>query len=154
MQDFLWCCCGQCGVSSFSQFLGPAYISQDLQTPSYVVGTNNRVLLYCTYHFQGGSLCFSFCLLVSSVSDFRPDTRRVVVDTFFRLTCSVALWGGRDAQTNNTGVCSRCLSHTGPAPTHDTHALPDHTARNNTRESPRYIFTIFMIILFFSFFFF
>ena len=41
-----------------------------------------------------------FCLLVSSVSDFRPDTRGAVVDTFFvffRLTCSVALWGGRDA---------------------------------------------------------
>ena len=39
-----------------------------------------------------------FCLLVSSVSDFCPDTRRAVVDTFFfRLTCSVTLWGGRDA---------------------------------------------------------
>ena len=51
-------------------------------------------------HFQGSSLCFSFfCLLVSSVSDFRPDTRGVVVDTFFffRLTCLVVLWGGRDA---------------------------------------------------------
>ena len=50
-------------------------------------------------HFQGGSLCFSFfCLLVSSVSDFCPDTRGAVVDTFFlRLTCSVVLWGGRDA---------------------------------------------------------
>ena len=33
----------------------------------------------------------------------------------FRLTCSVALWGGRGA-ANNTGVCSQCLSHTGPAP--------------------------------------
>ena len=41
-----------------------------------------------------------FCLLVSSVSDFHPDTGQVVVDTFFfffRLTCSVTLWGGRDA---------------------------------------------------------
>ena len=60
----------------FSQFLVLAYISQDLQAPSYVVGTNYRILTYCTCHFQGGSLCFSFfCLLVSSVSDFRPDTR-------------------------------------------------------------------------------
>ena len=57
------------------QFLGAAYISQDLQAPSYVVGTNYRVLIYCTCHFQGSSLSFSFCLLVSSVSDFRPDTR-------------------------------------------------------------------------------
>ena len=31
-------------------------------------------------------------------------------------------------QTNNTGVCSQCLSYTGPAPTHGTCALPAHTA--------------------------
>ena len=44
--------------------------------PSYVVGTNYRVLIYCTCHFQGSCLSFSFfCLLVSSVSDFRPDAR-------------------------------------------------------------------------------
>ena len=24
-------------------------------------------------------------------------------------------------QTNNTGMCSQCLSHTGPAPAHSTH---------------------------------
>ena len=49
-------------------------------------------------HFQGGSLCLaSSCFLVSLVSDFRPDTRGMVVDTFFfRLTCSVALLGGSD----------------------------------------------------------
>ena len=69
----LWAVWGQ---FIFGQFLGPAYISQYLQSPSYVVGTNYRVLIYCTCHFQGSSLCFSFfCLLVSSVSDFRPDTR-------------------------------------------------------------------------------
>ena len=43
------------------------------------------------------SVYFSFyLLLVSSVSNFRPDTRRAVVVTFFRLTCSVVLWGGRN----------------------------------------------------------
>ena len=31
----------------FSQFLVLAYISQDLQAPSYVVGTNHGVLIYC-----------------------------------------------------------------------------------------------------------
>ena len=35
------------------------------------------------------------------MSDFHPDTKGTVVDTFFffflRLTCSVVLWGGRDA---------------------------------------------------------
>jgi len=34
------------------------------------------------------------------VSDFHPDTRGVVVVTFFRLTCSVVLWEGRN--TANT----------------------------------------------------
>ena len=38
-----------------------------------------------------------FCLLVSSVSNFHPDTRWGVVVTFFRLTCSVVLWGGRNS---------------------------------------------------------
>ena len=50
--------------------------------------------------FQGVSLCYSFfCLLVSSVFGFRPDTKEMVMDTFFfffRVTCSVELWGGRD----------------------------------------------------------
>ena len=32
-------------------------------------------------------------------------------------------------QTNNTGVCSPCLSHTGPALAHGTCALPAHTAQ-------------------------
>ena len=42
------------------------------------------------------SVYFSFfCLLVSSVSDFHPDTGAVVV-TFFRLICSVVLCGGRN----------------------------------------------------------
>ena len=69
----LWAVWGQ---FIFRQFLGLAYISQHLQAPSYVVSTNYRVLIYCSCHFQGGSLCFSFfCLLVSSVSDFGPDTR-------------------------------------------------------------------------------
>ena len=91
-------------------------------------------------HFQGSSLGFSFfCLLVSSESDFRPDTRRAVVDTFFRLTCSVTLWGGT-LQTNNTGMCSQCLSHTGPAPAHRVCTLPAHTAQAlgfSTRNRPR-----------------
>ena len=43
------------------------------------------------------SVYFSFfCLLVSSVSKFCPDTRWAVVVTLFRLTCSVVLWGGRN----------------------------------------------------------
>ena len=32
-------------------------------------------------------------------------------------------------QTNITGMCSQCLSHTGPAPTHGACSLPAHTAQ-------------------------
>ena len=32
-------------------------------------------------------------------------------------------------QTNNTGVCSQCLSHTGPAPAHGVCSLPADTAQ-------------------------
>ena len=67
------------------------------------------------------------------MSDFRPDTEGVVVDPFFflflRLTCSVALWGGRTPQTNNTGLCLQCLSHTGPAPVHGACSFPAHNAQ-------------------------
>ena len=72
---------GSVGSVHFWIVLGLDYIFQDL-------------------YFQGGSLCFSFfCLLVSSVSVFCPDTRGRwwTLFLFFRLTYSVALWGGRDA---------------------------------------------------------
>ena len=36
---------------------------------------------------------------------------------------------GWTLQSNNTGVCSQCLSHTGPAPAHSMCALPAHTAQ-------------------------
>ena len=36
---------------------------------------------------------------------------------------------GGTLQTNNTGVCLQCLSHTGPAPAYSTCALPAHTAQ-------------------------
>ena len=95
--------------------------------------TNYRVLIYCTCHFQGGSLCFCFfCLLVSSVSDFRRDTKGAVVDTFFFFLGSLVqshCGEGGTLQTNNTGVCLQCLSHTGSAPTHGVCSLPAHTAQ-------------------------
>ena len=58
------------------------------------------------------------------MSDFRPETRRVVVDTFFCLGSLVQLHGGEGGmlQTNNTGVCSQCLSHTGPDPARSAHS--------------------------------
>ena len=97
----------------FRQFLGPAYISQDLQAPSYVVGTKDRVLIYCTCHFQGGSLCFSFfCLPVSSVSDFRPDAKRVVLDTFFQARLFSCTVGTEGCCKQIILVCARIVSAT------------------------------------------
>ena len=43
-------------------------------------------------------------------------------------------------QTNNTGMCSQCLSHTGPALTHSACALPAHAAQAlgwSTENRPR-----------------
>ena len=50
-------------------------------------------------HFQGSSLC-----LTSSLC------------WFFRLTSSVALWGGGMLQTNSAVVCTQCLSPAVPVP--------------------------------------
>ena len=45
--------------------------------------------------------------------DFQPDTRRAVVDTFFKLTCSVVLWGGREGACKQIAlVCTRNSSAT------------------------------------------
>ena len=97
----------------FGQFLVLAYISQDLQALSCVVGTNYRILTYCTCHFQGGSLCFSFfCLLVSSVSDFSPDTRRAVVDTFFQAHLFSRAVGREGCCKQITLVCAHSVSAT------------------------------------------
>ena len=53
-------------------------------------------------YFQGGSLCLtsSVCWSIQCLISVLTWGCGVVVDTFFfffRLTCSVALWGGRDA---------------------------------------------------------
>ena len=95
--------------------------------------------------FQGVSLCYTFFfLLVSSVSGFRPDTKGTVEDTFFFFkTHLFSRTLGREGgmlQTNNTGVCLQCLSHTGSAPTHGACSLPAHTARAlgcSARNHPR-----------------
>ena len=62
------------------------------------------------------SICWSLRCLISALTE-----AGWWWTLFFRLTCSVALWGGRDA-ANNTGVCSQCPSHFGPAPVHSIHS--------------------------------
>ena len=82
----------------------------------------------------GGSLCYCFfCLLVSSVSGVRPDTKGTVEGTFFFFFLGSLVQPrcgeGGTLQTNNTGVRSQFLSHTGSAPAYGTCSLPAHTAQ-------------------------
>ena len=96
--------------------------------------------------FQGVSLCYSFfCLLVSSVSGSHPDTKGIVEDTIFfilfRLTCSAALWGGREGCCKQiTLACALSASATlGLPPVHGACSLPAHTAQAlgcSTRNLP------------------
>ena len=62
------------------------------------------------------------------------------MDTFLGSLVQSHCGEGGTLQTNNTGVCSQCLSHTGPAPTHGACALPAHTAQAlgcSARNHPR-----------------
>ena len=76
--------------------------------------------------FIASSVCWSLQCLVSALTQ---RGRWWALFFFFRLTCSVALWGGRDAANKNTGVCLQCLSHTGSAPIHGACSLPAHAAQ-------------------------
>ena len=66
---------------------------------------------------------FNFvCLLFSSVSDFHPDTGgRWWTLFFFGSLVQLRCGEGGMLQTNNTGMCSQCLSHAGHAPAPGTH---------------------------------
>ena len=90
--------------------------------------------------FQGGSLCLASSVCWSLQCLIPALTQGGCGGYFFRLTCSVTPWEGRDAANNNTGMCSQCLSHTGPIPAHDVCALPAHTAQAlvcSPRNRPR-----------------
>ena len=51
------------------------------------------------------------------------------MDTFLGSLVQSCCGEGGTLQTNSTGVCSRCLSHTGPAPAHGVCAFPVYTAQ-------------------------
>ena len=51
------------------------------------------------------------------------------MDTFLGSLVQLCCGEGVMLQTNNTGVCLQCLSHTGPASTHSTCTLPACTAQ-------------------------
>ena len=52
-----------------------------------------------------------------------------MVDTFLGSLVQLHCGEAGTLQTNNTGVCSQCLSLTGRAPAHGACALPAHTAQ-------------------------
>ena len=70
-------------------------------------------------HFQDGSFC-----LTSSLC------------WFFRLTSSVALWGGGMLQTNSAVVCTQCLSPAGPVPSHGVQTTPALQCSAGNRLGP------------------
>ena len=123
-----------CGFSSFlaSSLVQLIFLKIYRPLPMQSVVTTGFSSIACT--FQGISLCYSFfCLLVSSVSGYRPDTKGTVGETFFFFQAhlfsrAVGREGGM-LQTSNTGVCSQCLSHTGSAPAHGACSLPAHASR-------------------------
>ena len=62
------------------------------------------------------------------------------MDTFLGSLVQSRCGEGGTLQTNNTGVCLQCLSHTGPAPADGTCTLPAHTAQAlgcSSRNHPR-----------------
>ena len=69
------------------------------------------------------SVCWSLQCLISTLTQGGGGGH------FFRFTGSVMLGGGGTLQTNNTGMCSQCLSHTGFAPAHGVCAFPVYTAQ-------------------------
>ena len=62
------------------------------------------------------------------------------MDTFLGSLVQSCCGEGGMLQTNNTGMRSQCLSHTGSAPAHGACSLPAHTARAlgcSTGNNPR-----------------
>ena len=77
------------------------------------------------------SVCWSLQCLVSALTQ-RGRWRTLFFFLFlFRLTCSVALWGGREGCCKQvTLACARSASATlGLPPVHSTCSLPAHTAQ-------------------------
>ena len=73
------------------------------------------------------SVCWSLQCLISALT--QRGRWRTLFFSFLGSLVQSRCGEGGTLQTNNTGVCSQCLSHTGPAPAHGACTLPAHTAR-------------------------
>ena len=81
-----------------------------------LVNVNYRVLIYCTCHFQSGSLFF---ILASSVCKslwclISALTQGGEGGHLFRFTCSLVLWGGRNTTNKYCGRVWEVLAMYGP----------------------------------------
>ena len=74
------------------------------------------------------SVCWSLQYLVSTLTQ-RGRWRTFFFFFFLGSLVQSRCGEGGMLQTNNTGVRSQCLSHTGPAPAHGACSLPAHTAQ-------------------------
>ena len=107
------------GQFSFRQFLVPAYTSsQGLQALSNVVSANCRVLKSVA-PVTSRSVPFSSFILASSVSKslqclISALTQGGAGGYFFRLTCSIVLWGGRNTANKYHWHVQGVLAMSGP----------------------------------------
>ena len=89
-------------------------------------------------NFQGSSLCLSSsvcwslqCLISALTQGGWWWTHFFFLGSLVQSRCGE----GGMLQTNNTGVCSQCLSHTGPAPTHGAHRSGSTLLRREPSEA-------------------
>ena len=107
----LWSCCGQCGVSSFLDSSLVWLIFLKIYTSKAVPSV------------LASSVCWSLQCPISALTQ-GGRWWTLFLGSLVQLCCGE----GGTLQTNNTGVCSQCLSHTGPAPAHGACALLPHSA--------------------------
>ena len=87
-------------------------------------------------NFQGGSLCLASsvcwslqCLISALTQGGRWWT--LILGSLVQSFCGE----GGMLQTNNTGVCSQCLRHAGPAPAHGAHCSGSTLFRQEPSEA-------------------
>ena len=85
------------------------------------------------------SVCWSLQCLISTLTQ-RGQWRTLFFVCFLGSFVQLRCGEGVTLQTNNTGTCLQCLSHTGPVPAHGVCSLPAHTAQAlgcSTRNHPQ-----------------
>ena len=77
------------------------------------------------------SVCWSLRCLISTLTQGESGDGHFILGSLVQSRCGK----GGTLQTNNTGVCSQCLSHIGPAPAHSTHSSGSRLLRREPSEA-------------------